>query len=205
MGAVDLTVNFTWPLVVCYIALTTYRYNRVATTSNTVRAYGSGFFRTMLVPCDLPGSTAVSQRKQPSILRCVCSLRPLLLITITLYPECSRSGFQMWLALKRYRISNWVHIHAVGLCPYLVDGEGLELGGTELLERHALVLVINACDGQSDAGGLSTGWEAKVVQYGRHGDAGLVVIAVVVVVVVAAAVFVVAEVVVVVVVVALGL
>ena len=59
---------------------------------------------------------------------------------------------------------------------HLVDREGLELGGTELFERHALVLEVNASDGQSDASGLATGGDSEVVEYSRHGDAGVVVV-----------------------------
>ena len=79
---------------------------------------------------------------------------------------------------------------------HLVDREGLELGGTELFERHALVLEVNASDGQSDASGLATGGDSEVVEYGRHGKAGVLVVVVVVVVVAVEEVFVVVVVVV---------
>ena len=54
--------------------------------------------------------------------------------------------------------------------PYLVDGERLERGGTELFKGHSLVLEVNACDGQNDAGGLATGGGSKEVEHGTHGQ-----------------------------------
>ena len=68
----------------------------------------------------------------------------------------------------------------ISLIAYLVYGYGLELGSTELFEGHALVLIVHSCHGQSHAGSLATGGDAEVVQYGRHGGSGVVVVVVVV-------------------------
>ena len=84
---------------------------------------------------------------------------------------------------QSYYVTHTDSIRSIDLTAYLVDGEGLELGGTKLFERHALVLEVNACDGQSDASGLATGGDSEVVEYGRHGKAGLLVVVVVEVVV----------------------
>ena len=89
--------------------------------------------------------------------------------------------------LKTYRRSKVITLYtqtgSIDLTAYLVDGEGLERGGTKLFERHALVFEVNACDGQSNASGLATGGDSEVVEYGRHDKAGLLVVVVVVVVV----------------------
>ena len=51
---------------------------------------------------------------------------------------------------------------------HLVYGKALERRGSELGEGHALVFVVHACDGESDADGLAAPGDSEVVQYGRH-------------------------------------
>ena len=84
---------------------------------------------------------------------------------------------------QSYYLVRYTQTGSIDLTAYLVDGEGLERGGTKLFERHALVFEVNACDGQSNASGLDTGGDSEVVEYGRHDKAGLLVVVVVVVVV----------------------